>query len=91
MASPPETSIWAVSAAHANRKLAATTAAPKISRAATAPVCMPVIRTATAGATNAPVISPDRVRVRRRQRAVVATAAGLSMASIVILRRRWRS
>src|SRR5439155_7787861 len=76
----------AVSAAQASRKLADTTAAPKISRAATGSRRRPTIRMTTAGAMNTAVISAERARVSRRARGVAGTAAAaLSTASIVIL------
>src|SRR5262249_47744963 len=89
---PPETSICAASAAHASRKLAATTAAPKMNRAATGSRCRPTIRTATAGTMNSAVMSAERVRVRRGDRdTAVAGAAGLSIASISSFGRECRS
>src|SRR6202007_2538495 len=87
IARPPETSICAASAAQASTKLAATTAAPKISSAATGSTCRPTIRTTTAGTMNIAVLIAERVNVRRGERdAVAAGAAGLPVASIVILR-----
>ncbi|BBX40821.1 hypothetical protein MSIM_22720 [Mycobacterium simiae] len=92
MARPPETSICAASAAQASRKLADTTAAPKINSAATGSGCKPMILMTTAGAMKSAVISADRTRVRRGNRLGSDTAdtpavgaGALSVASIVIL------
>ena len=83
MASPPETSICAASAAHASRKLTETTAAPKIAIAATGSGCRPASRTTNAGAMNAAVISADRIRVRQRAGGVTDTGAANFSAAIM--------